>query len=269
MNFGFIGAGNMASAIIKGMTIGTKSYDGNCIYVTSKTNVSSNELAKLCGVHVCSCSQEVIQNADVLILAVKPHILSEILPFSKEFILKKNPLVISIAAGKTLEYIEGFLSQTTPITRVMPNINAKVGASTSGFCCNHAVTQKQKEIVISLFSTIGSTIEIEQSHFGIFSVIAGAAPAFAYLYMDSFARAAQKAGMPKKQALEIVSQTVFGSAKMILESEEHPWALIDQVCSPGGTTIEGISSLQKSGFEATLTKAFDAVLEKDKLIAQK
>lgn len=269
MKFGFIGAGNMAGAIIKGMTIGTKSYNANCIYVTSKTKVSSHELAQLCGVTACDCSQEVIENTDVLILAVKPYVLSEILPSLKEMILKKNPLVISIAAGKTLDFLESFLSKTTSIVRVMPNINAKVGASTSGFCCNDAVTQKQKEIVTSLFSTIGSVIEVQESHFGIFSVIAGAAPAFAYLYMDSLARAAQKAGMQKKQALEIAAQTVFGSAKMVLESKEHPWELIDQVCSPGGTTIEGVSSLQKSGFEAALTKAFDAVLEKDKLIAQK
>ena len=100
--------------------------------------------------------------------------------------------------------------------------------------------------------------------FSVHSVIGGAAPAFAYLYIDALSRAAVKAGMPKKQALELTAQTVLGSAKMVLESGEHPWELIDQVCSPGGTTIEGVCSLEANGFETTLCKAFDAVYEKDK-----
>ena len=120
-----------------------------------------------------------------------------------------------------------------------------------------------------MFQTIGTVAEVEESQVDVFSVIGGAAPAFAYLYIDALARAAVKAGMPKKQALEITAATVLGSAKMVLESGEHPWALVDQVCSPGGTTIEGVTALQANGFESTLCKAFDAVLEKDKKIAGK
>ena len=120
-----------------------------------------------------------------------------------------------------------------------------------------------------MFSTIGSVIEISEEQFSIFSVIGGASVAFVYLYIDALSRAALKAGMPKKQALEITAQTVLGSAKMVLESGEHPWVLIDQVCSPGGTTIEGICSLEQNGFESTIVNAFDAVLQKDKWIGEK
>ena len=116
---------------------------------------------------------------------------------------------------------------------------------------------------------MGSITEIPEGQFSIFGVIAGSSPAFAYLYIDSLARAAVKAGMPKDKALQIAAQTVFGSAKMVMESEEHPWKLVDMVCSPGGTTIEGICSLEENGFETAVHKAFDAVLAKDKLIRSK
>lgn len=269
MKFGFIGAGNMAGAIIKGMTIGTKSYNGKDITITSKTVTSAAKLAEACGANAVPTAAEVVAASDVLVLAVKPHVLASVVPALKEDIGAKKPLVVSIAAGKTLDYLAGLLPEGTPIVRVMPNINAKIGASTSGLYANGFVTEEQKAIVKGMFQTIGTVAEVEESQFDIFSVIGGAAPAFAYMYMDALARAAVKAGMPKKQALEITAATVLGSAKMVLENGEHPWALVDQVCSPGGTTIEGVAALQANGFESTLCKAFDAVLEKDKRIAGK
>ena len=269
MKFGFIGAGNMAAAIIKGMTIGTKSYKGEDISVTSKTVTSAQKLADICGAVALSSAAEVVQESDVLVLAVKPHVLASVVPALKEEIAAKKPLVVSIAAGKTLDYLAELLPEGTPIVRVMPNINAKIGASTNGMCANAYVTEEQKAVVKGMFETIGTVIEVDEAHFGIFTVLAGSAPAFHYLYMDALARAAVKAGMPKKQALEIAAAAVEGSAKMVLESGEHPMALVDQVCSPGGTTIEGIAALQANGFEATVTKAFDAVLEKDNKIAGK
>ena len=264
MRFGFIGAGNMASAIIRGMTIGTKSYDGKDIFITSKSGTSARKLAETCGATAVTTAAEVVAASDVLVLAVKPHILVAVLPALKEEIAAKKPLVVSIAAGKGLAYLAELLPEGTPVVRIMPNINAKIGAATSGLCANALVTAEQKAVVREMFATIGAVIEVEESQFGIFTVLAGSAPAFAYLYMDALARAAVKAGMSKKQALEIAAATVEGSAKMVLESGEHPMSLVDQVCSPGGTTIEGVAALQANGFEATLTKAFDAVLEKDK-----
>lgn len=264
MKYGFIGTGNMASAIIKGMTVGTGSFNGSDIYVYNRSRGKADKLAELCGVNVCESSGDVIAASDVLILAVKPNVLPEAIPPVKDDIIKKSPLVISIAAGKTLDYLEDLISPNVPIVRVMPNINAKVGCSTSAYCATASVTDDQKKTVEALFSTIGSVTELSEKLFGIHGVIGGAAPAFAYLYIDALARAAVKAGMPKSQALEMTAQTVLGSAKMVLESGEHPWELIDQVCSPGGTTIEGVCSLESSGFESALHKAFDAVYEKDK-----
>lgn len=269
MNFGFIGAGNMVSAIVKGMTLGTQSYEGKHIFLTSKSVTSARKLAEECGAHACETPREVIANSDVVILGVKPNVLAVILPELEQAFAQKMPLVVSIAAGKTLDYLSGFFPEQTPIVRVMPNINAKIGASTTGLCGNEFVSAEQKQLVQDIFSTIGTVAVIDESQFSIFSVIGGASVAFAYLYMDALARAAVKAGMPKKQALQLTAETVLGSAKMILESGEAPWPLIDQVCSPGGTTIEGVTTLQAGGFEATLVKAFDAVLAKDKAIGEK
>lgn len=269
MNFGFIGAGNMVSAIVKGMTLGTQSYEGKHIFLTSKSVTSAKKLAEECGAHACETPKEVIANSDVVILGVKPNVLAVILPELEQAFAQKMPLVVSIAAGKTLDYLSGFFPERTPIVRVMPNINAKIGASTTGLCGNEFVSAEQKQLVQDIFSTIGTVAVIDESQFSIFSVIGGASVAFAYLYMDALARAAVKAGMPKKQALQLTAETVLGSAKMILESGEAPWPLIDQVCSPGGTTIEGVTTLQAGGFEATLVKAFDAVLAKDKAIGEK
>ena len=269
MKFGFIGAGNMAGAIIKGMTIGTNSFDGKDIFITSKTVTSAQKLADICGAVAVETAAEVAAESDVLVLAVKPHVLASVVPALQEEIEGKKPLVVSIAAGKPLDYLASLLPAGTPIVRVMPNINAKIGAATNGMCVNEYVTEEQKKIVKEMFETIGTVIEVDENHFGIFTVLAGSAPAFAYMYMDALARAAVKAGMPKKQALEIAAATVEGSARMVLESGEHPMALVDQVCSPGGTTIEGVAALQANGFEATLTKSYDAVLEKDNKIAGK
>lgn len=264
MNYGFIGAGNMAGAIIKGMTVGSGSFEGRDIFVYDLNASAAKSLADICKVNVCSSAEDVIASSDVLVLAVKPNVLPDVVTQLKNKIIEKSPLVISIAAGKTLEFLEGLIAKDFPIVRVMPNINAKVGCATSAFCTTETVSDEQKAIVKKLFSTVGAVTELSEKMFSIHSVIGGAAPAFAYLYIDALSRAAVKAGMPKKQALELTAQTVLGSAKMVLESGEHPWELIDQVCSPGGTTIEGVCSLEANGFETALCKAFDAVYEKDK-----
>ncbi len=264
MKFGFIGAGNMGGAIVKGMTIGTGKYAPENISVTDIFLPAAEKLSDICGVNVCQTGADVVSGSDVVVLAVKPHILATAVPELKDTIAAKKPLIVSIAAGKSLEYLASLLPEGTPIVRVMPNINAKIGAATCGICANEYVAEEQKEIVKAMFGTIGTVLEIGENHFGIFMTLAGAAPAFAYLYMDALARAAVKAGMPKKQALEIAAATVEGSAKMVLKSGEHPMELVDQVCSPGGTTIEGVLSLQANGFESALAQAFDAVLEKDK-----
>jgi len=266
MKYGFLGTGNMACAIINGIV--QNGTDGSNIMLFNRTSEKAERISKQCGASVCQSQSELIKNCDVLIICVKPNVLDEIAPSVKADLNGKNILVISIAVGKSLEYLKNVLGEH-PFARVMPNINARVLACESGICVSENCTSEQKDIVFKIFSSIGSVSEISEKLFGIFGVIAGSSPAFAYIYINALAKAAVKAGMPKSQATEIAAATVLGSAKMVLESGIHPNALADMVCSPGGTTIEGVCALEEYGFENAVTKAFDAILEKDRKISGK
>ena len=187
-----------------------------------------------------------------------------VLPQIKDSVQRNETAIISIGAGKTLNYITSFFEDYTPVVRVMPNINAKVGASMSAVCGNENVNDDLLNFTKELCKSFGDVIELPESQFSIFGVIAGCSPAYAFMFIDSMARGAVLNGMTKEQALKISAQAVLGSAKMMLESEENPWALINSVCSPGGTTIEGIATLQNEKFDKAVMDAVQASYEKDK-----
>ncbi len=260
MKLGFIGCGNMATAIIKGI-ISNSELNGSDIFVYDIYKPAVDKIVNEMYVNPCSDTNDVVSNCDILFLAVKPNVLSKVLNEIKN----NNPLIISIAAGKTLEFLDANISaKDSRIVRVMPNINATVGEAISAYCCNKLVTDKDRKDVEMLLACFGKCLALDESQFPIFGVLGGCAPAYAYMFIDALARAGVKNGMKKDEALKIAAQTVYGSAKMILESEEHPWKLIDNVCSPGGTTIEGVTSLQADSFENAVHNAVDKALDKDK-----
>lgn len=265
MKIGFFGAGNMASAIIGG-AVSSGNFDASSIYIYDVNKAKAELLKNEFSINVCNTQDELTEICNTVVLAVKPNIFPALLPSIAEKLKAENTLVVSIAAGKTIAFIEDLLGYKAPIIRIMPNINATVFEAMSAYCYNENVSGAQKEFADSLCSSFGKTMELSESYFPLFGVIAGAAPAYSYMFIDSLARAAVKNGMNKQVALEIAAQTVMGSAKKILESNEHPWELVDKVCSPGGTTIEGVVSLQKDGFEAAVTNAVDAALDKDKKV---
>ena len=262
MRYGFIGLGNMASAIIKGMIQG-----GVCapedIYGYDVHQETLRRVHEDTTIRPCANLEQLATSAQVIVLAVKPQVLSRVLAELNGLTLREK-LFISIAAGKNLAFLREGLGADAAIVRVMPNINAKVLSSTSAYTTEGGVSAGQKQVVESLFSSIGTVMELPEPLFPVFSALAGAAPAFCYMYIDALARAGVHGGMSRKQALEAAASTVLGSAKMVLESGEHPFALIDQVTSPGGTTIEGICALQRLGFESAVHQAVEAVVEKDK-----
>ncbi len=260
MNLGFIGTGNMSSAIIKGL-----SKNNSRKFDIFAYDISEHNLSNICGngmVSKCCSNKEVAENSDFIFLCVKPNALEAVLKEIAVF-LKSDAVLVSIAAGKTIGFIETALGKTYPVIRTMPNVNALVGESMTALCRNAAVIDERFEIVKEVFSSIGKTVVIDEKYFSIFVGLSGSAPAYVYLFVDSIARAGVKAGLDKKTSLEIAAQAVLGSAKTIIESGKHPWELIDMVCSPGGTTIEGISSLLDNGFESAVMKAVEAVINKD------
>lgn len=265
MKVGFIGCGNMATAIIKGI-VELKALDSNNIFVFDLDEKKTKSCASNFGVNAVSNEKELISNVDALVLAIKPKGFESLLPSIDGYLKDKNPLIISIAAGKTLDFISSLFSYKPSIVRVMPNINAKVGEAMCAYCDNGLITDEHEKLILTVFSSIGKIMKLDEQYFPLFGVIAGSAPAFAYMFIDSLARAAVKNGMDKQTALKIAAQTVYGSAKLIMDGNDHPWELIDQVCSPGGTTIEGITSLQSDGFESAIERAVEAAVLKDKKI---
>lgn len=262
---GFIGAGNMASAIIKGL-ISSGTYSGGEIAVFDLCEEKLEVLCRDFSVRAFHSEKEIASGCDVVVLAVKPNVLPSVLEKIKTELKTKDPLIISIAAGKTLEFIASHLDYEAKLARVMPNINATVLAAVSAFCLNGRAKDGYSECVKAFCESFGIATQLDEKLFSVYTAIGGCSPAFAYMFIDSLARAAVKNGMPKDKALEVAAGAVLGSAKMILESDEHPWSLVDKVCSPGGTTIEGVAALQENGFEAAVTKAVEAAFNKDKKV---
>lgn len=262
MNLGFIGCGNMATAIISGI-LNRKLIDSSSINVFDTYEGALDKIVSNLGVNACSGIADVMNKSDIMFLAVKPNVIADVLKEIDNNETEKSPLIISIAAGKTIDYLESCTKNKFRIIRIMPNINAKVGEAMSAYCFNSLVTDDDKANAEKLLGCFGKYLCIDEAQFPIFGVIGGCAPAYAYIFIDSLARAAVKNGMKKDEALRIAAQTVYGSAKMILESGEHPWKLVDNVCSPGGTTIEGVISLQADGFESAVHNAVQKAFDKD------
>lgn len=263
MNIGFIGCGNMASAIINGI-IKNKALDENEINIFDIYSPACDKIKQHYNVNICFDECEIVKNSNIVILAVKPNVLLNVLNKISNTVKEYNPLIISIAAGKSIDFISSNLGFDARIIRVMPNINAVVGQAICGYTANDCVSNDEKKYVENIFKSVGEVIYLDESFFPLFGVLGGCTPAIAYMFIDELARAGVQNGMKKDMALKISAQAVLGSAKMILESSEHPYELIDKVCSPGGTTIEAIASLQEDGFSSAIHNAVNKAVQKDK-----
>lgn len=265
MIYGFIGLGNMASAIIHGMARSGK-FAEDTILGFNRSEGKTLKLQAETGLVPAGSGEEVAQRADVVVLAVKPQMMGEVLPRIAPEITPEK-LVVSIAAGKPTAFYEKAFVPGVPVVRVMPNINAKVQAAATGICAGACAQRAHLDLVKAMFETVGGVYELTESQFPAFSALGGASGAFIHLYIDALASAGVKAGLPRPLSQEIAAQAVLGSAKLTLESGEHPIALCDQVCSPGGTTIEGIHTLKRLGFESAVQQAIDAIIAKDQSLA--
>jgi len=264
MKVGFIGCGNMAEAILCGCL-------GKRFFEPANAMICEIDLKRLAyitdkwGVQCTDNMLELLDFADVVIVAVKPQTFPIVL--SKDVGIKaveKRITFVSIAAGLSLLQIEEMLAQKVPVVRVMPNLNVQICEGTTAICANSLVTAENKMYVTSLFQAIGNVHEIPEEQFSVFSAIAGCSPAFTYMYIDALARAAARFGMKKQLASEVAASAVAGSAKNLSQSALHAWELIDQVCSPGGVTLEGISALQEGRFEVAVSNAVKACVYRDK-----
>ena len=174
----------------------------------------------------------------------------------------KEKIVISIAPGKTIAYFEDILGENCKIIRTMPNTPAMVGEAMTAICPNSKVSEDELDFVMNFLSSFGKAELIEERLFDAVVAVAGSSPAYTFIYMEAMADAAVRAGMSRDKAYNFAAQAVLGSAKLLLETKEHPAVLKDQVCSPGGTTIEALAVLEESGFRSAVIKAMGAVMRR-------
>lgn len=267
MKIAFIGMGNQASAILKGMRR-TGKLPTEMMYAYDLEQRRLQENAAELGFHACGSLQEAVTGADAVVLAVKPHQIEALLQSAAELLRGENPFIISMAAGRAIARLEENLYPGAAVARIMPNQNAALAQSVTAYCINAQVTDAQETLLRTFCGSFGDVMPIEEALFSAFFVLAGAGPAFVFLFIDQLTRAAVKAGMPRTLAQRVAAQTVLGSAQLVLEDGAHPQALIDRVCSPGGITIEGIAALQEYGFENAVNKAMEAAYCKDKKLQE-
>ena len=264
MKIGFIGGGNMASAIIGGM-IEKKVYEADQVMASGKDTASLDNLNKKYGIEVTEDNAQVMENSDVVFLSVKPQVLpyviEEIAPMVRE-----NQLFISIAAGKTIEWIENEFGKEIKLVRVMPNTPALVGEGCTGICANKRVSDEELALAKTIFDSCGTSYLVPEHLMDVVGAASGSGPAFVFMFMEAMADAAVMGGMPRDLAYKMVAQTVLGSGKLLLETEKHPGILKDMVCSPAGTTICGVKVLEESGMRGAIMGALDSCVQKSKKI---
>ena len=265
MKLGFIGLGNMANAMIGGI-LEKGLYTKSEIIGSAKTVETAERVAEKYGIETGTDNRRTAQEADVVILAIKPIFFAEVIDEIKGIVTAagEKKLVISIAAGKTIEWIAARFGAPVRLVRCMPNTPALVGEGCTCVCFQEGTAKADEELVLSVMNSFGKASVLPERLMDAFVGVAGSSPAYVFLFIEAMADAAVQAGMPRKQAYEFAAQSVLGSAKLMLETGKHPGELKDMVCSPGGTTIEAVKVLEEKGFRAAVLDAVEACVNKSK-----
>ena len=261
-----IGGGNMGGAILHGLMKGDM--EAKDLLLVEIRDDIRREYERQYGISTTSSIDDAIQKSDVLILAVKPQIMGETLTTLKKQLDPKT-LVISVAAGISISFIEHKLGDTQPVCRTMPNIAAKVGASATAMCFNRHVSDSQKALSLKLVSAIGMVVEVDESRIDAVTGLSGSGPAYVFLMVEALADGGVLKGLTRDTATKLAVQTVYGASSMLRETEDHPALLREQVTSPGGTTAEGLFKLEQGGFKHLLIDAVNAAAEKSAKLGKK
>ncbi len=258
----FIGGGNMASAIIGGI-LGANLAAKGLITATAKTEQTLASLKERFGICTTSDNEAAVKDADIIFLAVKPYLFPEIITQIKNAV-KQDAIIVSIAAGQTITTVESMFGKEIKLVRAMPNTPALVGEAMSAVCANPNITEEELSLIISIFNSFGKCEVITESMMDVVIGVSGSSPAYVYMFIEAMADAAVADGMPRAQAYKFAAQSVLGSAKMVLETGRHPGELKDNVCSPGGTTIEAVAVLEQQGLRNAVITTQRACVRKSK-----
>jgi pyrroline-5-carboxylate reductase len=252
----FLGSGNMAEALIKGL-IASGTTKPDQVLAADVSADRLEQLRKSYGIITHTTNNDAVRAADVVVLSVKPQVIEKVLAEIAPAVDDKK-LIVSIAAGVSLARIENALPKGARVVRVMPNTPALVLAGAAALAAGANATTDDLALGRSIFDSVGRSVVVEEKLMDAVTGLSGSGPAYVFMIIDALSDAGVKAGLPRQMALELAAQTVYGSAKMVLETKEHPGRLRDMVTSPGGTTIEGLHALEKGKLRATLMNAVEA-----------
>lgn len=259
MKLGFIGTGNMAGAIMGGI-IRQGVIKADEIIGADVSEAGRERVKEAYGIHVTADNKEVIESAGKVVLSVKPQYYASVIAELKDLV-KEGQIIITIAPGKTLKWLEEQFGKQVKIVRTMPNTPAMVGEGMTAVCANEYVTKDELDEVLQILGTFGKTEVISEHLMDVVVSTSGSSPAYIYMMIEAMADAAVADGMARPQAYKFAAQAVLGSAKMVLETGRHPGELKDMVCSPGGTTIEAVRVLEAKGFRSAVIEAMKACAE--------
>jgi len=257
---GFIGAGNMAKAMMGGIIrneiipceeiIASDAYAPSLAAARESLNIETTE-----------SNLKVIEEAEVVVLAVKPQYYAAVINEVKDSI-RENQIIVTIAPGQTLERLNSLFGRDVKIVRTMPNTPALVCEGITGVCHNDLVTKEELDYVCNILSGFGEVEVVGENLMDVVVSVSGSSPAYVYMFIEALADGAVLDGMPRDKAYKFAAQAVMGSAKMVLDTGKHPGELKDMVCSPGGTTIEAVRVLEEKGFRSAIIECMKSCVNK-------
>lgn len=258
---GFLGGGAMGEALLTGLV--RTGLAPSALYVSDVSAPRLDYLKQKLGVHTTTDNISLVKDVDLVILAVKPQSAAAVL---KKIAVAMRPgqTFISIAAGITTGLIESYLEGPIPVIRVMPNTPCLVGEGASAVSAGKYAGKESVDRALAVFAAAGKAVEVPESLLDCVTGLSGSGPAYMYLILEGFIEGAVRLGLPRRTARELISQTMLGAARMVLESGEHPGTLRDMVTTPGGTTMAGLFALEEGALRSLLMKAVEAATKRSR-----
>lgn len=262
MKYGFLGCGNMGSAIARAISKTT-----NQIVITDRSGKARAVAEEL----ECAYSDAVMlaQECDGIFLAVKPQMMREALSPIREILEQRKPLLITMAAGLSISAIEEIVGARLPVIRIMPNTPAATGAGMTVYCHNDLVTPDVLSAFVKDMHYTGRMDSLPEHLIDAASAVSGSGPAYMYLFLEALADGAVACGIPRAKAITYAAETMIGAAQLLLSTGQHPGVLKDAICSPAGSTIEGIRVLEEHGFRSAVTECVIAAYQRNKELGHK
>ncbi len=264
---GFIGVGNMGGALVRSIVLGDRERQ----FSINAYDVNSGALAALAselGIQMKTSIQSLVDDSDIILLAVKPQYAEEVLKEIKA-VFTPEKILVSIIVGLPVTYFKSLLGQQAKVVRTMPNTPAMVGEGMTLLCCDDRTTLVEKQNVMKLLSFSGRVEELEERLMNEVTALTGSSPAYVFMFIEAMADAAVQSGIPRAMAYRLAAQAILGSAKMVLETGKHPGELKDMVCSPAGTTIEAVAALEREGFRNAVITAMGECTKRAREIGRK